>query len=409
MMDNRFGTYTKYVQISHQFLFELLVVRKLIEENQGIDFELFRKIENDFAGFEYKNRLVGLLYSFAYREEAIKPLKRFFDLNPSTLNDPYLMEMVGHSFRRLNRFGKELLSTYAKDHRACHYLFEKFVDLNYLMGSYHLVVEEFMKNNQSKGIANTCAGILLHAAIFSLNSQEAEKYYEFLLENEPDTNCSAYSIAVRLSGIMLYRLCFSGESNEEELNKLFYYREMAYCTKGDYLRTGDGEFELVVCNALLQLKAFNKILMLVDDAETNYFSHAEGVVSGNYLALQCYKLYAQFSIGVDLDQESIERLKYSKTELSPARGFIIRIVYNSFMADYNFRKGDASKAESHLDKAIEISEFGRYDLCTAGLLGKMAMFYNEWGNEGKESMCLSERNAILGERSETLKTVGIIV
>lgn len=401
--------YIRYVQIPHRFLFELLVVRMLVEENQGIDFSLFLKVEKEFEGFEYKNRLIGLIFELAYSQGEYDALANFFTLSKDTLQDAELMSSVGRCFRNLKGMGIKLLKHYAQDKKAGVYLFEKFIDHNYVMGSYKVFVDAFMNSSQGKSVLITCAGILLQASVYSLNADKARYYYNFLLENEPDNLCSTYSIALRLSSIILYRLYFSHESNEIPMMKIFYFREMAYSSQENAKNYGDGEFELVVCHALIQMKAWNKMLQFIDDVEQYQHRQATGYISPNYFALQCYKLYAQSALGACVDKEKVDMLEIMEREMTPARGFILHAIYNSFMANYCFNNGERPKAQFHLDKCIEICEYAHYDLCTALLMDKMAMFYANWNEPKKEKLCLDERDALLGEYRHTINTRELVV
>ena len=127
------------------------------------------------------------------------------------------------------------------------------------------------------------------------------------------------------------------------------------------------------------------------------------------MAWSCFGIIDRKGLGVSVDKEKVEMLEIMEHEITPARGFILHAIYNSFMANYYFNNGVRSKAQFHLDKCVEICEYAHYDLCTAILMDKMAIFYAQWDEPKKEKLCLDERDTLLGEYRYIINTRKLVV
>lgn len=217
-----------------------------------------------------------------------------------------------------------------------------------------------------------------------METDNAEKYYQTLLLEEPDTSCTGFAISIRLAAILLYNYFTGNGNNTVEFLKLFYYREMAY---KQYAEANDNfvvEFELVLCMALVYTKSFHKVVQLIDDAEYLYNQFDLREHSRNYKMLQCYKLIAQNALGLEITNSQEKFLIACEKDIFSYGNYFIQTYYHSFLSSYYFSKGDREKTENHLNIAIEISENANLKLCTAGLLSKMAQRYSEWGEKKKK-------------------------
>lgn len=391
---NEHNSYCKFVKVTNERLFEALIGIGIIQKNKGVDFDLIKKVEREYSGFDIKNRLVGFLCTSAISSGRQLELRDFFKLSDDTLSDPEIVEIILNS--SLFFENDQLLSHFASQKKAEHHMFKQFSNINGVNKGERKILEIFAEKGRTKNVKIKSLGLLLINAIFILETDNAEKYYQTLLLEEPDTSCTGFAISIRLAAILLYNYFTGNGNNTVEFLKLFYYREMAY---KQYAEANDNfvvEFELVLCMALVYTKSFHKVVQLIDDAEYLYNQFDLREHSRNYKMLQCYKLIAQNALGLEITNSQEKFLIACEKDIFSYGNYFIQTYYHSFLSSYYFSKGDREKTENHLNIAIEISENANLKLCTAGLLSKMAQRYSEWGEKKKEEICLGEKHQIVG-------------
>jgi len=394
---NEYNGYCKFVKIYNEQLFEVLLVKELIEFNQGVDFDLFKQIEKDYQGFELKDRLIAQLFSVAVNSENYQALSRFFELDEDTLTSSAVTDILTTVITNLDDKKIDLIKTYALGTRSVEFMFALSGNLNRLTGDFSKVVEIISETNEDKSIKIKSLSLLLMTSLMSLEQELSDKYYKLLLETEPNSSCSAYSIALRFTSILFYNH-ISGKSNDIELLKVFYYRQMAYCQVGDTYESWSGEFEVLVCNALFYMQSYHKVIQLIEDAELFYDQLNVKAHFSNHKLLRAYKLIAQFKLGMKLTANQIQELEFCNDSLISSKAYPLQIFFKSSLAEVYFEEGNRDLQEKHSNRAFAISEFARYDFCKVSLLTKMAKYYHAWGEQTKENLCTVERDQILKNR-----------
>tara|TARA_R110001583_G_scaffold16737_2_gene68446 strand:+ start:4342 stop:6891 length:2550 start_codon:yes stop_codon:yes gene_type:complete len=391
---NEFNGYCKFVKIYNEHVFEVLLVKELIEANKGLDFALFKKIESDYQEYELKDRLIAQLFNIAVSSENFEAVSKFFELNEDTLASSAVTDMLTNVISNMDDKKMDLIKAYASGTRSVEFMFALSGNLNRLCGDFAKVVEIISETNQDQSIKIKSLSMLLMTSLMSLEKDLSDRYYKLLIETEPDSSCSAYSIAMRFTSILFYNH-ISGKSNDVELFRMFYYRQMAYCQVGGKHESWSGEFEVLVCNALFYMQAYDKVIQLIEDAELFYDQLNVKTHFSNHKLLRAYKLIAQNKLGMKLSESHIQELEFCNDSLMRSKAYPLQVFFKSFLAGIYFESGNRELQEKHTNRAFEISEFARYDFCKVGLLTKMAKYYSAWGEQTKEDLCLKEREEIL--------------
>ena len=395
---NEYNGYCKFIKIYNEQLFEILLVNELIDFNGGVDFELFKQIETDYQEFELKDRLIAQLFSIAVNSDKFEVLARFFELNEATLTSSAVTDVLTTVITKMDDRKIDLIKAYASGKRSVEFMFALSGNLNRLSGDFKKVVEIIAETNEDQSVKIKSLSLLLMTALMSLEQDLADRYYNLLLETEADSNCSAYSIALRFTSILFYNH-LSGRSNEIELFRVFYYRQMAYCQVSDKYETWSGEFEVLVCNALFYMKSYHKVIQLIEDAELFYDQLHIKTHFSNHKLLRAYKLIAQNKLGMKLNASQLQELEFCNDSLINTQAYPLQIFFKSFLAEIYFEIGNREFQEKHSNRAFAISEYVHYDFCKVALLTKMTKYYNSWKEVTKETLCLKERNEILESKN----------
>ncbi|WP_321280672.1 NACHT domain-containing protein [Marinifilum fragile] len=406
---NKKNNYCKYVKITNEVLFETLIGISLIEKNGELNFELIKNVDKNYQGYELKNRLVSYLLESAFLSGKHMELKNLFELSDDTISAPCVLETIFNSSIYTEKYKFELIQHLAENKKSEKIFSKAFSDTLNIKDQSKEVLEIFAKNGATKNLRIRSLSLLLMSAIFSYESDRATTYYNELAQEEADTSCSGFTIAIRLAAVLMYNHFIGNDTDDIELLKLFYYREMAYLKYAEVNSAIDGEFELILCMALTYMESYHKVLQLVDDAEHLYKSEGDKTWSSNYRLLQCYKIFAQYSLGMTINKEQIDYLLNSKSEVNSSQNYYLQIYYNSFLSTCYQEKNKIQKVEEFFNKAIELSEFANYHSCTASLYRKMARFYNGINEKTKEQICISEETHLLKKYASSYTLAALLV
>jgi len=88
-------------------------------------------------------------------------------------------------------------------------------------------------------------------------------------------------------------------------------------------------------------------------------------------------------------------LLQSMATIKTSENYYLQIYYHSALSKYYAENNDILKVEEFFNRAIELSEYANYHLCTTALYRKMAQFYNSIGEKTREKICLAEEERIL--------------
>jgi hypothetical protein len=406
---NKKNNYCKYVKITNESLFETLIGISLIENNGGVDFELIKRVDTEYSGFELKNRLISYLLESSFLSGKHMELKNLFELSDDTISAPCVLETIFNSPVYTEKYKLDLIEHLAVNKKSEKIFSQAFSDTLNLQDNSKAVLEIFAKNGATKNLRIRSLSLLLISSIFSYESEKADAYYHDLAIEEVDTSCTGFTTAVRLAAVLMYNHFIGNNSDDIELLKLFYYREMSYMKYAESNSSLDGDFEIILCMALTYMESYHKVLQLVDDAEHLYKSEGDGNWSSNYKLLQCYKIFAQYSLGMTIEKEQVDYLLSCKSEINSSQNYYLQIYYNSFLSTCYLEQNDVQKVEEFFNKAIELSEFANYHSCTASLYRKMARFYNGINEKTKEQICITEETRLLKKYASAYTLEALLV
>ncbi|RUT73476.1 hypothetical protein [Ancylomarina longa] len=391
-------SYCRFVKLTNELVFETLIGIDLIEKHGGIDFNLIKQVDIEYAGYEIKNRLIKFLISGAFSNGVSLDFKEIFQLSNDTLSDTGILDTLLSSTIHAKAQRSELIEYFCTNPIASDYLNRMFMDCRNISEQNKWILIALAENKSSKSLRINALGILLLHSIFTLDSLRSEIYYQSLTLEGLDDTCSGIAITHRLSAILMFKHFFDRDTDQIEMLKLYYYREIAY---SGYAKGGnqlDGEFELEVCLVLSYMKSYHKVIQLVDDAEHLYINYEENVITDNLKILMSYRIFAQHALGMKIDDVQLEHLQACESFIQSKQNYDLQIYYYCMMISVYLEMEDRNQVEASFNRAIAISEFANYRLSTNGLLKKMACVYNEWGEMTKERICLDEEQKIFNER-----------
>lgn len=404
---NEYASYCKYVKVTNEVLFETLIALYLIEQNKELNFDLILKVESEYEGYEIKNRLIEILLEQILISGKHSELTRIFELNDDSLQNQSILATVINSSHFPEKYRVELIEKFANNKRAEEYLFKNIPLYSHLSETNKEVLRILARRGCSKDLRIKSLGLLLRNAVLSYDIKSADGYFESMQEEVLDTTCSGFAISIKVASSLLYKHFTDKDSDELDLLKLFYYREMAYVSYGEYEKRLDGEFEVITCMALMFRKSYHKVIQLVEDFEHLYPNNNTVKSSVNYRFLRCYSLLAQHMLGMTLADDQKEYLLESSELIEYKGNTYFQIYYQSFLLSYYFEREDRDKVEGIFNKVIAFSEYTGYKLCVCSVLKKMAHIYNEWNEYTKEKICLMEISEIENDEiiSEKLETI----
>ncbi|WP_421918494.1 NACHT domain-containing protein [Marinifilum sp.] len=406
---NNKNNYCKYVKITNEILFETLIGISLIEENGGVDFDLIKRVDEEYSGFELKNRLISYLLESSFLSGKHLELKDLFDLSDDALSSRSILDTVFNSPFYLEKHKLDLIKHLALNKKSERIFSKVFSDTLNLQNNSKPILEIFAKNGATKNLRIRSLSLLLISSIFSYESDKADHYFNELSKEDVDTSCEGSTISVRLAAVLMYNHFIGNDSDDVELFKLFYYREMSYLKYAQSNSSIDGEFELILCMGLTYMELYHKVLQLVDDAEHLYKNEDDNYMSSNYRLLQCYRIFAQYSLGMNLEKQQVDYLLDCKSVINASQNYYLQIYYNSFLITCYSETNDIRRVEEYFNKAIELSEFANYHSCTMSLYRKMACFYNENGEKTKERICIAEETRLFKKYASSYTLAALLV
>lgn len=395
---NELSSYCKYVKFTNEILLEELISMTLIQQNGGANFDLLKKVENDYEQFDLKNRLMNQIVSYLILNGQFDDIKRVFELNNNSLKETNIIDNILKAPVYSRQEREAIVEVFIENKSADCYLFNCFCDDCNLTTYHQEILTIVAQKGKSKNIRVKALGILLRDSILSLNYDCAKKYYSKLQDESVDTSCSGYAISIKLAGTLLYNHFIGDESNDIVLLKIFYYREMAYVHYNNFEGKLIGEFELIMCLTLLMMKSYHKVIQLVDDYELFSKDKKNIHQTRNYRLLQCYKLFAHAELGTNITKVDMQFLQQCKADVELSGNIYLKIYYYSFLISKHFENGEKTLAEEVFNRAIEISESLDLQLYSGMILSKMAKIYNKWGEKTKEELCRVEGHKILSSK-----------
>jgi hypothetical protein len=363
MRENRFNTFTKYVYISHQNLFEILVVNQLIEDNNGIDFDLFKDLEMYYEDNEILPSLFSLLYQRAYKDSDIDTLEKFFTLSKGSLDNNIIANTVGRCLRHNRKMRNALIPVYARQKRARKFYFEKFIDLNFLLKSYDVQMKEYAKYAEDGEEIIFAESMLIQAEILSLNIQEVKQRIKRLNSVTLEIGYSPFSIARWLSANLIYNYMTNKDSSLL-LSRLSEYKDMANEYVADASLYHSPDFEFFLYPSLLLCNHFRELEELISNSPVNITSIKNKELPNRYVQSYIYKIVCDFNNGKEPTKDDLDFLDSVPDTLSSTDGYINILNAYILLIKYSgmHSKSSISSVDTYFSEAMSIIAICGFDL-----------------------------------------------
>ena len=379
---NSAGIIDTYIKISNDYILAYYLSNSLnisedISENINLAYD--KLIENPI-----RNYVISLMLEKAFIRGEYKFLNK---VNYNILKERSNSIVISKYFIDLNRRNNLNDLTNFAD------IYFKYFDISNLLISLKNINIDLSDSTDVLDYKIKAYSSALIHSIVSLDIKECNINYQKIIEHEPTTQCSSTAISIRLFSILMYNYFINNSDVEKYLQLIFYYREMAY--EASNFPVIDGEFEIIVSNALYYIGDYVRMELLADDAQKNYVKYRNNILTENFKLVQMYLTVAQSKLKQKNLFNNLRQLELENMNISPSFSDFSKITYYVSLAEGAFDNGDFGLTEKYIDKAFHITESNDYELFTVYLLNKLASFYNKMGEKVKEKICIDERDFII--------------
>jgi len=372
--ENKFGIYVSLLGFKHLNFYYYLSALYQIKVNEGLDFELMKRVCNSGRDVALVSNLVASFYQIAYEIEDYATLEHFCELPESVLGSLEVRLAVGSSFRDNNRIRDRTIRQFASHEVGRIFFFERFVDINYLFNNYRFRIEEYLKYAPSAENKLFGHSILYLAGFLQMDASACRHHFSTVEEIPTHENVHPWPIGRKVSCLILHRY-FLEHAEIEDLEELIrQYTTEAYAYP-DYLKRGLIEFELYIMLALVLVQRFEELETMLSHVFTFYeISNPDLEVSlmlqANQNSLPVYfQEYALFKLGHYDHPELPEIWKGAINSFnSTFDDYQYLIMLHWFLCDYYASHGELDSAMENYLVALELSRFASYDFFTAFLL-----------------------------------------
>lgn len=378
-IENKYGGVSRIIKISNQNLFEILIIQNLLEKEGEITFDLFKKVEKQFAKTEVLYSLIIGLFQFAYKDRVYEPLKRFFELSEETLDGVLSKPTIAITLRRDEYMRNLLVPIYLKIPVARKYFFESFLDLNNLVGSFTLFLKEYpteTKNDLEKihvNILNVYAGFL------NMDFGRIERFIKPLINFAPSPKHDPL-IAGRWFACMSMYYRLIKDVDPKPMVDLAYDYYLAIKLKGnDFTSKFENAFfpALVIINQIKLIEHFNS-----DNADRK--KKLELTIDNQ---VSIYRYLCKVNRGDQLDSNDIFRIDSLLSKTNPTDSYHQRILGLVLESSFYLNNKDIAKAYDNIKNAIELSNRAGYKIIEVKLLKTLANVLNSLGEKTKSNEC----------------------
>lgn len=380
---NEFGTFSVLVKISQYVLYRVVLLLNLIEENNGIDFNLFKHIESKYKGSLMQPHLLNLLFELTYDRKQSETLKQFFTLSDNTLEKVFNYTDIQNILSREELMRKELIPYYASNNKARKFLFEKFINLNTIANSSRLLYLNYIQNSTSdKEI------FMGKTLLYTSNAY----CFDFNWVNQFDADfpfsCPNFSSSPIISGlwfscrffVMHIKRELSSSDIYDDIEKYIISVEKSWSSI-DRLN-----FEIALFFGMVNTKQyqhiFNRLSVLLQKKELETLSPQEKALS---LCLQL----VNWQLNRKVSDSDIPTAMQLISDTPPWANYQTTIIGKTWLAICHLNQGNANKAYENYKKAIEISSMCGYTLFEVKLLLSLSKILESVGETEKAQECVT--------------------
>lgn len=348
----KFGLYTKQVFISNSSVWEFLLVQYLIEENQGISFDLFKTIEKEYGECTCLANLILLLFALSYKLKLVPQLKRFFELSDYTLNQVFNSDTFLHILTSDEQLKNQLINHYASLPNSKKYFIGRFKDLSGLASTNRVIPISFINSAVDKNIKVFAQTLLNISNSYRLNFKWIE---EHLKEEESINPPSDFNPLIKGSwySCNLISDYITKQNTETAIKNIDRFTKTSL-TKNS---ADQNDFELGLALGLIFSKQFSTMQKRIENHLGNKINHPE---TAEEYALAIYLFYALWRTTGELPRENIAKIRAYLPHIPLWIEIQTKIVAHSLLSFHSFTVGEIEQGYNLFRDAIEMSNHSKY-------------------------------------------------
>ena len=378
-IENRYGGVSKIIKINNRSLFEYLIAKHFLEEQEEFTLTLFMTVGKRYLNHELLPPLIIRLFQFAYKDRILEPLKGFFTLDESILNTALSSPKIAITLRKDEFLRKSLLPIYCDNAIARKYFFEDFPDINNIAGtfanslSYTLNLSDIISDGYYSNILNTYSGFL------ALNDSRIKNAFPKITNIVPDFQTNPTISGMWFACNFLNSIFFNGKNGEKVLEEAIVYQKHLYSHK----QSEQGLFEYPICISLVLTNRFD----ILDKIITINQQITIKELTTNKLRL--FSLISKLSKGKTIELKEIIEIDFILSQLNPLDSHIPKILGQVLKSSYYLRSNELTRAYDCLKSSIELSNLASYRIIEVKLLKTLSNVLLKLGENTKSSECNS--------------------
>jgi len=404
IVESKFKTLSTAVTIANDNLRCTLILRALIEENDGLNYSLFEKIDQTYSNIETKSQLISLLFNEAYRSRNTGALKPFFNLTYETLRATIAHGQVGQALRKDQYMQNQLIPEFARTGVAQELLFENYVDMDYLTTSYSAMLKEYLKhkvNNEARIFGNS---LLALSSIYQLDQPKSELYIDEIIKLTPHVGLKPATIAHWLGAQILYQFLTEGKINKELTDSIPSLQKMAHKVSPDYAKWGKAEFEINIALILLIAKEYALVGEVMKNGEKFFHCFRDESTIGFPPEYQILHVISEWGQNNTLPIESIMSLENLLESIQGPDSIIPKVLAYTVVGTFYFYQNKSEKFNNYFQSALELVTFNQNKLWEVKLLKMLSSLLQLLEETRSAEQCeiyakgLSENSGFLFEK-----------
>ncbi len=253
---NQYGFTNIKIKFIHLSFFYYLYSLKLIDDNKGLNKELFLSISHSNMNIDLKTNIITNLFQLAYEEENLLGIEDIWEINEDILESSSFINTVGACLRIKKGITQKLIETYASNPIAHKYYFTRFVDINYLNNGYSNQVNAYrkhIKETDSEVFVNT---LLYYSSFLNMDKPSLEGLFNTLNNRTIDNTTTAYPMGRKYAYTILHKHFIKKQKITISITQLLEQKKITYKTdlfnyKEQYL------FEITVCLSLFLIQDYD--------------------------------------------------------------------------------------------------------------------------------------------------------
>ena len=353
-VENRFGSISIQIKILQWPVFELILLQKLIQQNKGLDFSLFKKIEEDFSNSPLMPNLICLLFEMAYKNKNIEALEKFFTLSDQTLQLTLSQPTIPSTLQGDDYMRNALIPHYAKDRKARQFLFQEVVNINSISTSWRFLIYNYLQNSYNEQdifFANT---MLCISGLLRLERSWIDKFSDFFPHDIPNHRVNPYIQGIWFSCKIICQYFSKSVLINDTISRSEKYSKEQLSTWG---KKGYYQYYYGLTIGLIVAQKYHSLFTLL-----NRFSNPapKGSLNSVEKALILFYEYSKWLEKPEYDPETMLELQTYMSEMPQWNSYIPLIVGNSWHAMYSLSLGKVERAYELIQKCIEISNLAGY-------------------------------------------------